>query len=415
MAVNPKINLEALKSDIRAALINKKSFACPIAARVAWHAAGTYDKNDGSGGSDGATMRFEPEASDPANAGLIIVRDMLHEVKKKYPEISEADLWTLAGSVAIEFMGGPKVPHRFGRSDAADGAKCPAHGRLPDASQGADHLREVFYRMGFDDREIVALSGAHTVGRAHQVRSGYDGPWTQNPLVFDNSYFKNLIELEWRVRDWDGNLQYEDVATGTLMMLPTDIALRDDPAFRVHVERYAADQQAFFDDFAAAYSKLLALGCPPECDPSAPCDATDDARAEKSALFRDYAMHGSVGHMRKLVAEGQVDVHEVEASSGRSALHKAAFWGHIGAVRYLVTECGLDVDVQDHDGDTALHDAARFGHLECVEALLEAGANTSLKNAAGMDALAVAIELDKPDVVAALRRRTAATLTLEPA
>ena len=44
-------------------------------------------------------------------------------------------------------------------------------GRLPNADMGspqktADHLRDgVFYRMGFDDREIVALSGAHALGR----------------------------------------------------------------------------------------------------------------------------------------------------------------------------------------------------------------------------------------------------------
>lgn len=31
------------------------------------------------------------------------------------------------------------------------------------------HLRNVFYRMGFGDQEIVALSGAHTIGRAHKV------------------------------------------------------------------------------------------------------------------------------------------------------------------------------------------------------------------------------------------------------
>lgn len=55
---DPVVNLEVLKSDIRAALINHKAFACPIAARVAWHSAGTYDKSTGTGGSDGATMRF---------------------------------------------------------------------------------------------------------------------------------------------------------------------------------------------------------------------------------------------------------------------------------------------------------------------------------------------------------------------
>ena len=36
-------------------------------------------------------------------------------------------------------------------------------GRLPDASKGAQHLRDVFFRMGFNDQEIVALSGSHTL------------------------------------------------------------------------------------------------------------------------------------------------------------------------------------------------------------------------------------------------------------
>ena len=51
-------------------------------------------------------------------------------------------------------------------------AQVPPNGLLPDASQGAAHLRDVFYRMGFDDRDIVALSGAHTVGRCHKVCGG---------------------------------------------------------------------------------------------------------------------------------------------------------------------------------------------------------------------------------------------------
>jgi len=166
--------------------------------RLAWHASGTYDKNDSSGGSNGATMRFEPEKSDPANNGLSIVRDILHPVSANHPEFSIADLWTLAGCNAIEFAGGPKVPFSFGRTDANNGSRCPINGRLPDASQGAQHLRDVFYRMGFNDQEIVCLSGAHTLGRCHQVRSGYDGPWTRTPLKFDNMFFRNLIHLHWK-------------------------------------------------------------------------------------------------------------------------------------------------------------------------------------------------------------------------
>lgn len=219
-ASNPSVNWEALKSEVRAALINKKSFACPIAMRVAWHSSGTYNKDDKTGGSDGATMRFEPEISDDANAGLHIVRDMLHTVKKSHPEVSMADLWTLAGVLAVEFMGGPIVPWNFGRTDDPDGKKCPQNGRLPDATQGAQHLRDVFYRMGFDDEGIVALSGGHTVGRCHLERSGFDGPWTNSALTFDNEYFKNLMNLTWEEHTTPkGRLQYKDKESGKLMMV----------------------------------------------------------------------------------------------------------------------------------------------------------------------------------------------------
>jgi catalase (peroxidase I) len=40
-----------VKSQIREALINNKVNACPMAMRVAWHSSGTYDANQGTGGS----------------------------------------------------------------------------------------------------------------------------------------------------------------------------------------------------------------------------------------------------------------------------------------------------------------------------------------------------------------------------
>ena len=237
------VPVDSITESVYGALINRKVNACPMAVRVAWHAAGTFDERDGSGGSDGATMRFQPEHDDPANAGLFIIHDLLLKVKNEFPRFSFADLWTLAGCKAVEFMGGPRIEFKAGRTDAPEAmAKVPPNGRLPDASQGAAHLREVFGRMGFNDREIVALSGAHTVGRCHKVRSGYDGPWTRNPLRFDNEYFRNLMTLEWKPRRWDGKLQYTDTATETLTMLPTDMALREDPKFRVIAQEYSDNQ-----------------------------------------------------------------------------------------------------------------------------------------------------------------------------
>ena len=56
-------------------------------------------------------------------------------------------------------MGGPSIPWRPGRSDEVDGKKSPPDGRLPDAAQGQDHIRDIFYRMGFNDQEIVCGDG----------------------------------------------------------------------------------------------------------------------------------------------------------------------------------------------------------------------------------------------------------------
>lgn len=46
----------------------------PKQVRLAWHSAGTYDKATGTGGSNGATMRFAPESEHGANAGLAVAR-----------------------------------------------------------------------------------------------------------------------------------------------------------------------------------------------------------------------------------------------------------------------------------------------------------------------------------------------------
>jgi len=113
-----------------------------------------------------------------ANAGLGVAREALEPIKAKFPNISYADLYTYAGVVAIEEAGGPKIPYQTGRIDMEDGSTSPPDGRLPDADKGArtktiQHVRDIFYRMGFNDQEIVALLGAHAMGRCHTDRSGY--------------------------------------------------------------------------------------------------------------------------------------------------------------------------------------------------------------------------------------------------
>ncbi|RVX67477.1 Cytochrome c peroxidase, mitochondrial [Exophiala mesophila] len=233
----------------------------PVVLRLAWHASGTYDAATGTGGSNGATMRFAPEAGHGANAGLQVARDFLEPVKKQFPWISYGDLWTLAGVTAVQEMQGPTIPWRPGRQDR-DISYCTPDGRLPDATQGQNHIRAIFGRMGFNDQEMVALSGAHALGRCHTDRSGFDGPWTFSPTVLTNDYYRLLLEEKWGWRNWKGPKQYQDNTTKSIMMLPTDMALVQDKVFKHHVQRYAADEKVFFKEFSDAVQKLFELGVP---------------------------------------------------------------------------------------------------------------------------------------------------------
>ncbi len=47
----------------------------------------------------------------------------------------------------------------------------------------SNNIIQVFYRMGFDDQGIVALSGAHTLGRAFPERSGFGTSVTKTSVT----------------------------------------------------------------------------------------------------------------------------------------------------------------------------------------------------------------------------------------
>ncbi|KAA8531998.1 hypothetical protein F0562_006860 [Nyssa sinensis] len=224
--------IEKARRELRA-LISSKNCA-PIMLRLAWHDAGTYDAETRTGGPNGS-IRNEEEYNHSSNNGLKIAIDLCEPVKAKCPKITYADLYQLAGLVAVEVTGGPTIDFIPGRKDLMDS---PKEGRLPDAKQGPSHLRDVFYRMGLSDKDI---------GRAHPERSGFDGPWTKDPLKFDNSYFVELLKGE----------------SEELLKLPTDKALVEDLDFRRYVELYAKDEEAFFIDYAASHKKLSELGFTP--------------------------------------------------------------------------------------------------------------------------------------------------------
>ena len=183
--------------------------------RMAWHSAGTYRIFDGRGGASTGAQRFAPLNSWPDNANLDKARRLLWPIKKKYGNrISWADLFILAGNVALETMGFKTLGFGGGREDIWEpdeaiywgsedtwlGDKRFKNGMLekplaatqmgliyvnpegpggnPDPRAAAEHIRVTFARMAMNDEETVALTaGGHTFGKAHgRVPPEYIGP-----------------------------------------------------------------------------------------------------------------------------------------------------------------------------------------------------------------------------------------------
>jgi len=213
-----KIDLEALKSDLKTLMTDSQSWWPAdwghyggLMIRMAWHSAGSYRVSDGRGGAGTGNQRFAPLNSWPDNVNLDKARRLLWPIKKQYGnKISWADLMILAGNMAYESMGLKTFGFAGGREDiwhpekdtywgsenewlapsGSEGSRYSGERDLenplaavmmgliyvnpegvdgkPDPLKTAHDVRVTFERMAMNDEETVALTaGGHTVGKCH--------------------------------------------------------------------------------------------------------------------------------------------------------------------------------------------------------------------------------------------------------
>ena len=213
-----QLDYAALKKDLAALMTDSQDWWPAdwghyggLFIRMAWHSAGTYRTADGRGGAGTGNQRFAPVNSWPDNGNLDKARRLLWPIKHKYGNrISWADLFILAGNVAMETMGFRTFGFGGGREDiwapeediywgaekqwlaTSDQADSRYSGERelqnplaavqmgliyvnpegpdgkPDPLASARDVRETFARMAMNDYETVALiAGGHTFGKAH--------------------------------------------------------------------------------------------------------------------------------------------------------------------------------------------------------------------------------------------------------
>ncbi|KAI9732007.1 MAG: hypothetical protein M1834_004458 [Cirrosporium novae-zelandiae] len=109
------------------------------------------------------------------------------------------------------------------------------------------------------------------------------------------------------------------------------------------------------------------------------------------------------------VGEGEVVVRAVDEYSGNTCLHMASANGHLETLTYLIgllptspppyTEPNAILSPRNSSGSTPLHWACLNGHLPVVQLLLNTGADPSIVNNAGHDAVYEAEKNEKNEVV----------------
>ena len=179
----------------------------------------------------------------------------------------------------------------------------------PDPLAAAHAIREAFGRMAMNDEETAALiAGGHTFGKAHGVAdpaqyvgvepeadaidaqgfgwrssfgdghgadtitSGLEGAWTINPAAWTHNFLQNLYAFDWvqtqspagaiqwapadgAASDWVPDAHDPSVRHAP-MMLTTDLALKEDPAYREITSRWLENPGELEDAFARAWFKL---------------------------------------------------------------------------------------------------------------------------------------------------------------
>ncbi|XP_031480556.1 peroxidase P7-like [Nymphaea colorata] len=181
--------------------------------------------------------------------------------------VSCADVLAIAARDSVVAFGGPNWDVKLGRRDARTASQAAANSSIPAPTFNLSRLISSFQAQGLSVKDLVALSGGHTIGQARctsfrsriynetNIDTFYATTWQANcprtsgsgdnnlapldmktPTSFDNHYFKNLINQRG--------------------LLHSDQQLFNGGSTDAQVKAYSQDAKTFKADFVAAMIKM---------------------------------------------------------------------------------------------------------------------------------------------------------------
>ncbi|GKV02233.1 hypothetical protein SLEP1_g14692 [Rubroshorea leprosula] len=216
------------------------------------------------------TANFTGEKNAGPNANSVRGYEVIDTIKSQLENlcpgvVSCADIVAVAARDSTVALGGPSWTLLLGRRDSTTASQTAANSNLPSPLSSLSALITAFSNKGFTAKEMVALSGSHTIGQARCTTfrtriyndtnidstfatslrgncpsTGGDNNLapldTTSPTSFDNAYFKNLLNKKG--------------------LLHSDQELFNGGSTDSQVTAYSNNAGAFSTDFANAMVKM---------------------------------------------------------------------------------------------------------------------------------------------------------------
>ncbi|CAI9110125.1 OLC1v1010101C2 [Oldenlandia corymbosa var. corymbosa] len=229
---------------------------------------------------DTSTMTGEKTAFPNKNSvrGFEVIDAIKANVEKYCPgTVSCTDILALAAREAVYMVGGPYWPVYLGRRDGLTAKQNSANTQLPSPFEPLQNITAKFTSKGLDVKDVVVLSGGHTIGFAQCFTFkprlfNFDGAGNPDPTL-DATFLTNLRTLcpnqdgsDTKLAPLDANsinrfdnFYYKNLVNNTGLLM-SDQALMGDDTTASMVYYYSKQPYLFYKDFSASMVKMGNIG-----------------------------------------------------------------------------------------------------------------------------------------------------------